>query len=333
MKKLNSKFISETAALIVLIVLSGLGFSGALNGLADTVFGNELVSDFITILLGITVEALPFVVIGVVVSVLVELFITPEWILSKVPKNKYISHAIISLLGIVMPVCECGNVPVVRRFMLHGFSVSQATTFLLAAPIVNPITFISTLEAFNFDQSIAIIRIVAGFAIAYIIGLMFSFIKNQDELLTEKFQHEIACAHDHDSDPKIDRAFNTFRLEFVNTMKLLVVGAAIAALTQTVIPRSVIETVGNSPLLSVLAMLVLAFVVSICANIDAFFALAYASTFTRGSLLTFMVFGPMIDIKMLSMLRTTYKAKALIIITLLVTIFSIGLGLLINLVS
>jgi uncharacterized membrane protein YraQ (UPF0718 family) len=257
--------------------------------------------------------------------------VTPEWILTKVPKNKYASHAIISLLGIVMPVCECGNVPVVRRFMLHGFSVSQATTFLLAAPIVNPITFISTWEAFGFDRSVAIIRVIAAFVIANVIGLIISKLRDQEQLLTPAFKHEIDCAHDHDHDPKLERALTTFRNEFVNTTKLLIFGASVAAFTQTVIPRTIIESIGSNALLSVLAMLLLAFVVSICANIDAFFALAYAGTFTKGSLLTFMIFGPMIDIKMLSMLRTTYTAKALAMITALVTIASILVGLIINL--
>ncbi len=325
------KYLKQYSAQIFWI---GLGLSLLLLA----IFSNQLdsillLSDFLTIMLGIIVEALPFVVIGVVVSVLVELYITPEWILSKVPQNRFISHPVISLLGIVMPVCECGNVPVVRRFLLHGFSVSQATTFLLAAPIVNPITFISTLEAFNFDPSVAFIRILAGFAIANIIGIFFSYIKDQKQLLTKGFQHDIECAHDHDHEPKLKRGLDTFREEFMNTTKLLVFGAAIAAFTQTVIPRGIIESIGSSAVLSVLAMLVLAFVVSICANIDAFFALAYAGTFTKGSLLTFMVFGPMIDIKMLTMLRTTYTPKALVAITALVTIFSVILGLLVNLLT
>jgi uncharacterized membrane protein YraQ (UPF0718 family) len=291
----------------------------------------NIVNDFFTILLGITVEALPFVVLGVIVSVIVELYVTPEWILARIPKNKFLSHPIISLLGIVMPVCECGNVPVVRRFMLHGFSMSQATTFLLAAPIVNPITFFSTWEAFGFDKSVAIIRLVSAFLIANIIGLIFSYSKDQDKFLTDQFKHEIACAHDHDQDSKLDRALRTFREEFVNTTKLLIFGAAVAAFTQTVIPRSIIESIGASPFLSVVAMIVLAFVVSICANVDAFFALAYAGTFTKGSLLAFMIFGPMIDIKMLSMLKNTYTPKALAIITILVTLMSVLVGVVINL--
>lgn len=291
---------------------------------------SNIVSDFITILLSITVEALPFVVIGVVFSVLVELFIKPEWILKLVPKNRILSHVALSLLGVLMPVCECGNVPVARRLRLQGLSVSQTITFLLAAPIINPITFWTTWAAFNFDHSVAIIRVVSAFVISVTIGLLFSFVKKQDELLTENFNYEVDhCDHDHKHELLGD-GLEIFRKEFISVMKLLLFGAVIAAATQTIVPRSVIEEIGQSPFLSVIAMILLAFIVSICANIDAFFAASYINSFSKGSLLSFMIFGPMIDMKILVMLKSTFKPRVLLIITVLVTLYSILIGLLVN---
>jgi uncharacterized membrane protein YraQ (UPF0718 family) len=292
-----------------------------------------ILQDFITLFLGLIVEAFPFVVLGVVISVGVALIDSQRLISWLTPKNKILSHFVVSILGIFMPVCECGNVPVVRRFMLSGLNVSQAVTFLLAAPIVNPITFLSTWEAFNYDHSIAIIRIVAALFIANLVGLLVSLRKDQNSLLTDKFYTEV-CENPHQhAKNKLDRALEIFSTEFITVMRMMVIGAAIAAASQSFIPREVIVGIGSNVVLSVVAMLILAFIISICANVDAFFALSYANTFTAGSILTFLVFGPMIDIKMLTMLRTTFTVRFLILLTTLVAALSICLGLLVNLIG
>jgi uncharacterized membrane protein YraQ (UPF0718 family) len=104
--------------------------------------------NFITLFLGIVIESLPFVVLGVIVSVLVALFVSEDVILKLLPKNRYASHIFFALVGIFIPVCQCGNIPVARRFVMKGLSSSQAITFLLAAPVVNPITILTTYFAF-----------------------------------------------------------------------------------------------------------------------------------------------------------------------------------------
>ena len=107
-------------------------------------------------------------------------------------------------------------------------------------------------------------------------------------------------------------------------LKMLCLGALIASLTQVFVPREVLSSVGSDPLLSILAMIAFAFIISICSNVDAFFALAYTSTFTVGSIVAFLVFGPMIDIKMLALMRTTYKARLLGGMTLIVTLILVS---------
>src|SRR5438045_2004712 len=146
--------------------------------------------DFITIFLSIVIESLLFVVIGIFVSIFVALYIPESTILKLLPKNRYISHLLLSFLGMLAPVCQCGNVPVVRRMIMKGMSVSQSMTFLLAAPIVNPLTLATTWEAFRYNHSIAIIRLLGGFLIAYCVGIFLSFNKNQNNLLTQSFIDE-----------------------------------------------------------------------------------------------------------------------------------------------
>src|SRR5882757_515355 len=124
-----------------------------MHGLSFLLFATGLVFEFVfwvwdtllptmgeifTLFLGLVVEAFPFIVLGVVVSTLIALFVKDEWIKKYVPKNRFLSHPLVALLGILLPVCQCGNVPVARRLLAKGFPVSQAITFMLAAPIVNP---------------------------------------------------------------------------------------------------------------------------------------------------------------------------------------------------
>lgn len=190
------------------------------------------ISDFVTIFMGIVVEAFPFVVLGTIVSVIFGVFVGDEYIYRFLPKNRVASHIMLSLSGIFMPVCECRNVPVVRRFMQKGLGLSHAITFLLAAPILNPITLWSTAEAFNFDHRVVVIRAVGAFVIANMIGLIFSYSKDQKIYLTEEFEHEY-CAHDHShSDSKFRKSIDIFLEEFMNIMKMMIFGAAIAAAIQ-----------------------------------------------------------------------------------------------------
>lgn len=285
--------------------------------------------EIFTLFLSLTIEAFPFIILGVTISTLIALYVREDKILRYLPKNRFLSHAVVALLGIFIPVCECGNIPVARRLILKKFSVSQATTFLLAAPIVNPITFITTLEAFNIDKNIAIMRVVSGYIIALIAGLIISYRKNQNLLLKPEFFTQTCETHEHDQERY--RGLEIFQREFIGVFRLLFVGAIIAALTQSLMPREFLAAVGTHPLLSVLAMIFLGLVVSMCSNVDAFFALSYSTTFTLGSLMAFMVFGPMIDIKILSMLKSTFRTKFLVWLTLGVTLSALVVGVGVNL--
>jgi uncharacterized protein len=288
------------------------------------------VQEFITFFLSITIEAFPFVVLGVLISVIVNLFFKAEWMLRILPKNRILNHFVISLFGMFLPVCECGNVPVARSLISKNFTVSQSVTFLLSAPIINPITIWATIEAFRPDSTFVIVRVLAALVISNLIGIIISFKKDQNTLLTEKFYAEV-CEHDHDhSKNKLGEAFEIFQNEFINVMKLLCLGAIFAALTQIFIPRELITSIGQSPFLSIISMMLFAFVISICSNVDAFVVLPYVSTFTIGSIMSFLVFGPLVDMKIITMLKGSFKWKLLLFISVTVGVFSLLLGLIVN---
>src|SRR5215216_6143040 len=328
--------------------------------------------DFTTLALSIVVEALPFVILGALVSVIVRLFAPTERILRLLPKRPLLRRLSISLFGTFMPVCECGNVPVARGLVIRGLSVAESTTFLLAAPIINPVTLLATWQAFPLDPSIVWIRMAGGLLIANLVGGLIALYKDQMELVSKGFyntlcqvgtadelnyhehhhghhdhdqhhehhdDHDHHEHHDHDHDhhhasnrwwDRWQEGIVIFRDEVSLMLKVLCLGALIAGATQVFVPRDVLTSLGSDPFLSILAMIALAFIISICANVDAFFALAYSNTFTTGSIVAFLVFGPMIDIKMLTMMRTTYKVRLLAVITLVVTLMSILIGLVVN---
>jgi uncharacterized membrane protein YraQ (UPF0718 family) len=96
------------------------------------------------------------------------------------------------------------------------------------------------------------------------------------------------------------------------------------------VPRSVLVELGSNPVWSILAMMVLAFIISVCSNVDAFFILPFASTFLPGSIVAFLVFGPLIDIKMLALMRTTFTARVLVQLTLVIALASALIGLVVN---
>ncbi len=307
-----------------------LGWSGALDvGLPASL------QDLVTLALSIVVEALPFVVLGAIVSAVIRVYAPTGRMIRRLPRNAGLRRFSISLFGTFMPVCECGNVPVARGLMARGLSVADSTTFLLAAPIVNPVTLLATSQAFRLDPSIVWLRLFGALVIANLIGGLISLHKSQLDLVSKGF-YDTVCntdAHDHhghETQSRWREGVGVFRDEVSLMLKVLCLGAVIAGCTQVFVPREVLTSLGAHPFYSILAMIALAFIISICANVDAFFALAYAGTFTAGSLVAFLVFGPMVDIKMLAMMRTTYKTGLLAVITVVVALCSVLIGLLVN---
>ena len=284
--------------------------------------------DFLTFLISIVVEALPFVVLGIIISVAVQVWLPEGWLLRRLPKRRWVRQVTISLLGVFVPVCECGNVPLARGLLVQGLSASESLVFLLAAPVLNPVTIITTQQAFANDPVVLAGRMAGGFVIANVVGWVFMR-RRRDELLQPDFIKTCQISR-HMHERRWARSLELFRHEASHILPALLFGAAAAALVQVAVPREILLTLGSNPAWSIAAMLVLAFVISICSNVDAFFALAFRDTFTAGSLVSFLVFGPMIDIKLLSLMRTTYQPKVLMQVSLSVLLMAAAIGLGVN---
>ena len=325
----------RTPTIVGLVVgLAGLATIFVVRALTP-VFGPwslpNRVQDLLTLSISVIIESLPFVILGIALSILVQVWVPDRWIMRILPRNAFLRRASISFLGIFLPVCECGNVPLARGLIVKGFTVSESMTFLLAAPIVNPITILTTGQAFGFDSWIFAARLVGGFVIANVIGWLFSKHPDQDSLLTDSFAAECRLPDPHEHDQtRWQKSVELFTRESGVIMPALFVGSLIAGLVQVAVPRSVLLSLGSNPLWSILAMMALAFVVSVCSNVDSFFILPFASTFMPGSIAVFLVFGPIIDIKMLALMRTTFRTKVLVQLTVIVGLLSALIGLVVN---
>jgi uncharacterized membrane protein YraQ (UPF0718 family) len=288
--------------------------------------------DGVTIFLGVVIEAAPFLMLGVLVSQGLALVVRRDWLVSRLPRGRLASMTALAGLGAAFPVCECGNVPVARRLIGRGVPVAAALVFLLSAPALNPVVALSTFAAFRDRPSIVVLRLAVTFAVAVGIGLLFSFHPRPAAML----RHGGSARAPEQSPGRSTAAGRLVRFaagvreEFVEMGAVLVAGAALAALTQALVPRATLLGIGQGPVLSVVVMMALALILSVCSTVDAFVALAYSGTFTDGSLVAFLVYGPMVDIKSVLLMLTVFSARTVAMVTVLVSEAVLLLGIVLN---
>ena len=297
-----------------------------------TAWMTDPAKDFVTLSVSVIIESLPFVILGILLSAIVQIWLPPGFLLRRLPRNAFLRRSLISLLGVLLPVCECGNVPLTRGLIVSGLSVADSMAFLFAAPIINPITIVTTYQAFGWNDGILISRIIGGLLIANLVGFIFSTHPAPQTLLTRSFQ--AACEVDPHAEhgTRTHRTLVSFARESAAMMPALIVGAGIAGLIQVAVSRNLLITLGGNPLWSVLALMGLAFIVAICSNVDAFFILSFGSTFLPGGIVAFLLFGPMIDVKMLALMRTTFTVRTLVQVSVLIAVCAAAIGLAVNLV-
>ncbi|MDT0157898.1 permease [Microbacterium sp. ARD32] len=299
---------------------------------APNLFVNALpdrAQDGLTLTLSVLIEALPWVTLGVLLSIVVQVWLPADAVQRWLPRNAWARRAVLSLLGMFIPVCECGNVPFARGLMMRGLAPAEALTFLVAAPIVNPIVILTTHAAFGWDGGVLVARLVGGYLIANLIGWVYSRHPDPRSLLTERFV-ETCEQVVHEVGSPTRRSLIQFLVELRAVMPALVIGSALAGAVQVLVPRDVLLAIGANPVLSILAMVALAMTVAICSNVDAFFALSFASTFSSGAIIAFLLVGPLVDVKMLALLRTTFAARVLAGLVGLVVLSACAIGIGVN---
>ncbi len=329
----------------------------------------EQLNSAFTLFLSLLVEAMPFLLLGVLLSGLLLFFVDEQKLVKLAPRNPILGAFAGSCIGFLLPVCECGNVPVARRLIMQGVPLPVAVGFLLAAPVINPIVIWSTWMAFRDQPEIVVLRIVFSLLIATIVGYVFGQQADLKTLLQpatalgifkpqpaidpeipallqsgtfmlgggigspQRLEEQMAAGQ---VTPKLTRS-ERWNLLLENTMQelrelggILILGSALAAMIQTFTPRELILGLGQNSVSSIVAMMLLAGLISICSTVDAFFALSFAGAFTSGSLLAFLVFGPMFDLKGIGLLLSVFKPKAIFYLFALAAQLTFLLALLVN---
>ncbi|MCB8942436.1 MAG: permease [Ardenticatenaceae bacterium] len=314
-------------ALIITILIIGLLVNAAPPALSGPF------TTFVTIFMGIFVEAVPFLVAGSIVSGLIEVYISRDTITRFVPRNPIAAAFIGALLGFTFPVCECGVVPVTRRLYHKGLPTSVGIAFLLSAPVVNPVVILSTYTAFGWGP-VLIGRLLFSILIAFTIGLIFSFAQPEEVLLeTRDWGLEIG-SQSPVSNPQSHRLWHALTIggdDFLDMARYLIIGSMLAALMQTLVPQAALLALGSGPVISIIILMLLAYVLSICSTVDAFLALSFVNTFTTGSILGFLVFGPMVDIKSSLMFLSVFRRRTVAYLILLPFLLTLMLMVFVNL--
>jgi uncharacterized membrane protein YraQ (UPF0718 family) len=300
-----------------------------------------ILSIFSTRFLGIFIEAIPFLLLGTLVSGVIDSFLTPDDIARFVPRNPFLATIAGAFLGFAFPVCECGVIPVVRRLFNKGLPLWVGITFLLAAPVMNPIVIVSTYVAFGFSP-VFIGRIAGTLVVSMAVGLVFALGARPQEVLRPGSlmpvmggSGEVALPGSITARKPLGAgmrdALRSAEREFFEMGRYLVIGTLLAAAMQTLVSQDVLLALGRGPVISVLVMQALAFLLSVCSTVDAFLALAFVGTFTTGSLVTFLTFGPMVDIKSTLMFMGVFKRRTVLYLILLPMLMTALMGIWLNL--
>src|SRR5438876_3678297 len=270
--------------------------------------GGAAAQTFLLIFSSIVIEALPFILVGALASAAIAVFL-PErafGAVARLPLALQIPSA--ALGGFAFPVCECGSVPVARRLIARGAHPSAGVTFMLASPVLNPIVLASTWVAYGGHMRAAEMvagRASLGLVTAAAVGFAFSRAK-PGELLRPR-PADLEHDHDHGDGASRPVALSTHLVsDFLFMGKFIVLGAGLSALVQVALPGSVVSALGGAPVLSALALMAVAFVLSLCSEADAFIAASFGS-FTPGAQRAFLVFGPLADMKLTVLYGATFR--------------------------
>ena len=286
--------------------------------------------DILMAFLSILFEGAPYILVGTLLSGFIDAFLPAKLLDRLLPKNKILSTFAAGFLGLIFPVCECAVVPVVRRLVQKGLPLSCALTYLLSAPIINPIVIISTLTAFKEfqkvqgfgdigDASMTLARVSLGYVVAVFVGLVLMKRKPADVLTPGVLAGMEGQGGGHEApvgfDAKLTHAMRTAMRDFLDTAMYFAIGVMITSVFNTQVDQSRIVAVAAHDYIAIPSMMGLAFVLALCSTSDAFIAAPMAmpiSGFASAAKLAFLVLGPMLDIKLVFMYSSIFRKKFLV---------------------
>ena len=292
---------------------------------------------------GLLLEAIPFLLLGVSIAGLARWLVPQTAWIRRLPRQPLLAPITGALMGFALPACECGNVPVARRMLASGAPLGTAFGFLFAAPVLNPIVLASTWAAFPDQPWLLIARPLGAFGLAVLLSLSLTLLPEHQllamALLSERRMNQplssiglldrssglIGTGTNRDplleaqpvrpERPSPHQVLEQSSRECLDLIGLLLLGCLVSAMVQTWLPRSWLLAIGAAPTASILALMLLAVVVSVCSSVDAFLALGFAAQVTPGALLAFLLLGPVVDLKLVGLFSVLMRPRAIAITT------------------
>lgn len=266
----------------------------AATTLRNAVFNSAALSTVGTVFCGVFVQAIPFLVLGVAVSGVIAVFVSPQRLARWLPRRPALAVVAAGVGGVALPGCECGSVPLARRLFGEGGATGAAAlTFMLAAPAINPVVLVATAVAFPGEPRMVFARMGASLLTAVVMGWAWSR-WGRAEWITRRLPVRTQ------TEPRWVAFAEAARHDFLQAASYLVLGAAAAALLHVAVPQWVFTHLATDLVLGVALMAALAVVLALCSEADAF----VAASMTMVPLLprlVFLVVGPAVDVKLFAM--------------------------------
>lgn len=325
-----SKRISHPMTIIFFLVLFTLIFySEKTTGITSKQIPAQFYS-FNTIFLSMIIESLPFILIGVVVSVVIQTFINEDFVQRLFSGRRLIAMIPAAFAGLLFPICECAIIPVIRSLIKKGLPQHLGIVMITSIPILNPVVFLSTFYAFQNNPMILYARMSVALLSSLLIGAAVYFLfrntsiikgaaKNTNNVITwQSFYEHAHSHHHHDLErPRVHHLLLHMSNEFFDTAKYFIFGALIASSFQTFFNQHLLTSIGSNPALGSASMMGLAYLLSVCSTSDAFLASSFTSMFSPGAITAFLVFGAMLDIKNTMMMLGSFKFRFVLVFFLL----------------
>lgn len=285
-------------------------------------FTGPAIASWATIFTAVCVQAIPFLVLGVTLSAAITAWVPSSFFERALPKRPAAAVPVAGLAGVILPGCECGSVPIAGGLVARGVPVSSAIAFLLSAPAINPIVLVATAVAFPRNPEMVLGRFCASLLLAVLVGYAWALWGKPAWVRMPPRPDLTGLSR--------PAAFATSaRHDFISAGGFLVVGAATAATLQVVVPRAILDHVASAPVLSVLVLAVLAVVLAICSEADAFVA-ASLSQFSLTSRLVFLVVGPAVDVKLIALQAATFGRRFAVRLSSFTFVLAIGCAVLVG---
>jgi uncharacterized membrane protein YraQ (UPF0718 family) len=291
--------------------------------------------DFAFAFLSVLFEGVPFLLLGSVVSGIIDVFVSSERITKMLPRGSGAAIFLSGLFGLIFPMCECGSVIIIRRFLRKGVPLSCAATYMLAAPIVSPIVALSTWQAYSQSAQgplcMTALRLGLGFAISIGVGFLIQSVPRERILqpamtgsvsLRRRAGLSVAAAPEKEEldfservassslTKKLLLAAQSATADFLDVAFFFVIGVAITSVFNTGVNQESLAPLAASPMLAILSLMALAALLALCSTTDAFVAWTFTATgFPAAAQLAFLVFGPMFDLKLFWLYSLIFKKR------------------------